>query len=494
MQPPSSHNLHRKCSNHDHSLLHSHVHQPRHNQPLDHWRPRINLRVNSVLSRLLLCTFLLAAFVPTLVQAQSVAQEQSDETQPPPNFRSSPTALPDREEVVDLETVEPGEPSITTAAAQPMIVDTDLGVDDAAALIWLLSQRRHPVDLLGIVTVAGNTTVEQATRNVITVTTWLEAVDLPIVQGAASPLSQTRSHTGKLIHGPDGLWGLNSVNPPSLDGIPTDPVAYYCETLTQNPNTLILALGPLTNLANAIGGCPAAWEGIRIVSLGGAKFGGNQTPVTEYNYWQDPEAASILVSQSPTYSYTVEIVLLDAFNQFILPRNDIDDLAEKGVAAMRNLYPALDIYLQGLEANQQPLTLPDPVAAIYALETVLGDAQSSLTRVVSGPGVPEYVRGQTVVAIDFAERIPLIADDAELSSLADLFFSTFPPPIDLNVEIGKILFREPDNAIVVTDILAMRMYKIFLRGVTAASGSSEPGDPALPGHQTFFPLVEGPGQ
>ena len=37
-----------------------------------------------------------------------------------------------------------------------LIIDTDPGVDDAAALAWLLSQRRYPVEVLGIVSVAGN--------------------------------------------------------------------------------------------------------------------------------------------------------------------------------------------------------------------------------------------------------------------------------------------------------------------------------------------------
>ncbi len=48
-----------------------------------------------------------------------------------------------------------------------LLVDTDSGVDDAAALIWLLSQHRYPVEFLGVVTVAGNTTVENATNNVL---------------------------------------------------------------------------------------------------------------------------------------------------------------------------------------------------------------------------------------------------------------------------------------------------------------------------------------
>ncbi len=38
-----------------------------------------------------------------------------------------------------------------------LIVDTDTGVDGTAALAWLMTQSEQ-VDLLGVVTVAGNTT------------------------------------------------------------------------------------------------------------------------------------------------------------------------------------------------------------------------------------------------------------------------------------------------------------------------------------------------
>ncbi|MCB0049966.1 MAG: nucleoside hydrolase, partial [Caldilineaceae bacterium] len=48
---------------------------------------------------------------------------------------------------------------VASAQSAPLklIVDTDPGVDDALALTWLLSQRERPIQVLGIVSVFGNT-------------------------------------------------------------------------------------------------------------------------------------------------------------------------------------------------------------------------------------------------------------------------------------------------------------------------------------------------
>ncbi len=58
-----------------------------------------------------------------------------------------------------------------------------------------------------------------------------------------------------------------------------------------------VALGPLTNIADAYKKCPDVMATLaRVVVLGGAKFGGNKTPVAEFNFWQDPEAADYVLA------------------------------------------------------------------------------------------------------------------------------------------------------------------------------------------------------
>jgi hypothetical protein len=69
-------------------------------------------------------------------------------------------------------------------------------------------------------------------------------------------------------------------------------------------------------------------------------------------------------------------------------------------------------------------------------------------------------RGHTAIATDWQDRIPLIADDGELSSLAERAFST--PGFELSTALQPILARQPNNARVVLQIDAPAMRQLLL--------------------------------
>jgi inosine-uridine nucleoside N-ribohydrolase len=275
----------------------------------------------------------------------------------------------------------------------------------------------------------------------------------------------------------------------------TDATAFYCTTL--RPGLLVVTLGPLTNIARAMESCPANWQGVEIVSVGGGKFTHNQTPVSEYNFWQDPEAAAQVLSHTASravaqpMSTTLQIVLADAFTQFGLTFSDLDQMTENGVPAIRNLAPALEIYMQVLSAGGETPTFPDPAAAIYALQNMLGGAHSALVDVLAG--VPEVARGQTVVGLGQNEKIVMIAGDAVLSDLARRFYNGEVP--DFEAELRAILASRPDNALAVTGIEARRIHSVFMQGLhdRSTSTSSEDGDAAgeiaTPEDRLFVPYV-----
>src|SRR5258705_13318709 len=79
-----------------------------------------------------------------------------------------------------------------------VFIDTDIGVDDATAIAWLLQEQS--TNVVGFTTVMGNTTVENATQNLLTL---LDAARrrVPVTMGAAAPLTFPRSHVGALSHG-----------------------------------------------------------------------------------------------------------------------------------------------------------------------------------------------------------------------------------------------------------------------------------------------------
>lgn len=82
----------------------------------------------------------------------------------------------------------------------------------------------------------------------------------------------------------------------------------------------MIALGPMTNLARLLSDCPEAILSMdRIVSMGGSfKSHGNCSPVAEYNYWADPDAAAFVYETADLYGKRIEMVGLDVTRQIVL--------------------------------------------------------------------------------------------------------------------------------------------------------------------------------
>lgn len=423
----------------------------------------------------LVCSLMMTLFLPGVSHAQT-----------PPNLRIPATELPDLESSDDEEEERTFD---STSTPRTVIVDTDPGVDDAAALIWLFSQQKYPIKVLGVVTVAGNTTVENASNNARSILDWLGQASVPIIQGASAPLNVPLSRTPAFIHGLDGLWFTATAEgtPDLADATATE---FYCESDHLEPGLLVLALGPLTNIASALQACPDAWAGVEIVSLGGGKTMGNQTPVSEFNYWQDPDAAAQVLAHTlldDPASPSLQLVPVDAFSQFEVKLSDFVKLQNNGVPAIANLFPALEIYMSTFAANGESATLPDVVAAMYALENEFGTAQPALVQVLHEEGVPEVARGQTIIGLGFNERLTMIASDAELSAIA--LSALTDPNFDFNSALYNILIREPDNALVVVDIEAKRMNKKFLKALRNDESVRISGGVEDFGDQLFVPFI-----
>lgn len=389
---------------------------------------------------------LLLAVVATLgdVGGSSTAQAQSV-------AQLTPAPLPDSE-------------SFTPQTSQPLelVINTDAGVDDAAAIAWLLSQKIYPVNILGIGTVAGDTTVENATNNVLTVLDTLGQQNIPVAIGAAAPLFVPLSRTGSFLHGPDGFWGTGAEHPHDLSGLSRDVPSFYRDLALAHPGATLLSLGPLTNLAQTWEQYPDAMRSFKqIIVLGGAKNGGNITPNAEFNIWQDPEAADELLSAG----LPITIVPLDAFKKLTLTPNDLQTLQTQNSQAAKLIAGPLKSYAvaQTNLGGATDASIPDVAAVIYAVDSSLGTTQSALVKVVTSG----LARGETDIGLTLNERISLIASDEELNQLVDQLFSDFN--FDLLAALDAILVREPDNAQVVTDIKARRMRVLFLNALVTVS-------------------------
>ena len=174
-----------------------------------------------------------------------------------------------------------------------LVIDTDTASDDAVALMMAL---RHPgVDLEAITVVAGNVDIDQAVQNALFVVE-LCGKTVPVYRGAAMPLVQDLV-TAQDIHGSDGM---GDVGLPVSGRAPAEghAVDVLIDTFLDRPGEIdLVTLGPLTNVALALTRAPELAGAVRhCYIMGGTGAGhGNVTPVAEYNFWADPEAASIVV-------------------------------------------------------------------------------------------------------------------------------------------------------------------------------------------------------
>ena len=270
-------------------------------------------------------------------------------------------------------------------------IDTDTATDDAVALVMAL--RNSDIDVLGISTVAGNCTIEQATQNAL-YTQNLVGSTVPVHVGAAGPLMRDLQSAHN-VHGQDGMGDigleLHSREPASYRGVQA-----LIDAIMDNPGEIeLVTLGPLTNLALALRLEPGIIESVkRVVSMGGtAVLPGNVTALAEFNFWADPEAAYIVANSG----LQLEMAGWDISTSYAVIHDEL--AAELRSVGMLGAF-AMDIQavLREFCRNETMLDgfdLPDPLAMAIAIEpTIVTREAHHFVDVISGDGP---ARGQTIV-------------------------------------------------------------------------------------------------
>jgi inosine-uridine nucleoside N-ribohydrolase len=192
-----------------------------------------------------------------------------------------------------------------------VIIDCDPGIDDALALTLALFDPR--LEVVAVSAVAGNVPAERATLNVQAIVEQLDPPRYPRL-GSATAADDVPYTDGRHLHGPDGLGGA---------GLAVSKLArqHASEKLISDEvraapgDVTIVCLGPLTNVARALGREPDLVDQIsRIVIRGGSIGGvGDVTPCAEANIYADPQAARA-VFKSPI---TKTLIPLDVTNQVV---------------------------------------------------------------------------------------------------------------------------------------------------------------------------------
>ena len=199
-----------------------------------------------------------------------------------------------------------------------IIFDGDPGHDDAIAMLLALASNK--LEVLAVTTVGGNNTLENTTKNALRILELCKRTDIPVASGRNKPLyNDLVISIG--VHGKSGMDGPELPEPKARP-VSLSAVALIAKVIEESSETVTLvATGPFSNIALFLLCYPHLKSKIDCISvMGGGIQRGNRTAVAEFNIWNDPEAAQVVLESG------IPVILhgLDVTQKAYITRDEID--------------------------------------------------------------------------------------------------------------------------------------------------------------------------
>lgn len=252
------------------------------------------------------------------------------------------------------------------AEPRKIIIDTDPGQDDAAAIMLALGSPEE-LDVLGITTVAGNVPLSLTSRNARVVCELCGRPDVKVYEGAERPLLR-QLVTAEHVHGKTGLDGP-VVDEPVMKVQDQHAVDFIIESIRSHAagTVTLCTLGALTNIALALQKAPEIAPRVReLVMMGGGFFeGGNITPAAEFNIYVDPDAAKIVFASG----IPIVMMPLDVTHRVLTHKSRVEKIRAIGsrpavaMTEMLEFFERFDIEKYGSDGGP----LHDPTVIAYLL-------------------------------------------------------------------------------------------------------------------------------
>lgn len=319
-----------------------------------------------------------------------------------------------------------------------IIIDCDPGIDDSLAI--MLALRSPEVEVLGITIVCGNSPVEMGFENAKKILKHMNRLDVPVYIGESHPLK--RDYVNALdTHGADGL-GESFL--PEVPGYQqeTGAVDFLADVLKKEAVSVI-ALGPMTNLARLIQKDPTAFNQIEeLVSMGGSfKSHGNCSPVAEYNYWCDPDAAALVYDTLHQNGKMIHMIGLDVTRKIVLTPTLLEYICRLDQETGEFIRKITKFYFDFHWEWEHIIgcVINDPLAVAYFLNPDICHGFDSYVQIET-KGIS---LGQSVVdSMDFYRKSPNTKVLTEVDVYA--FFQLF---------LSRILGLEPEKLDILQDLI-----------------------------------------
>ena len=240
----------------------------------------------------------------------------------------------------------------------PVIVDTDMALDDARALVLMLNSPH--VQIKGIVTSDGSASPEAGYRNVYRILKYLDVEDIPVGMGRSLdlPVPPWREQSD--------TFGWSDLPKPSALPEAPDAISLII-TLTRDSDEMVtyVCLGPMTNLAEALNLDPSLRDRIGSVLFYGTPI---DASARGWNTERDPQSVKIVTESGiPTYFLHLEEDKLVLFDTALL--DDIRRLDSSTARLMDIIHS--DERVQALVQHDH-LWAGDETVALYIEEPSLG--------------------------------------------------------------------------------------------------------------------------
>jgi inosine-uridine nucleoside N-ribohydrolase len=278
--------------------------------------------------------------------------------------------------------------AFTQASPKRVIIDTDLGTDDAMAIILALNSPELKVEALTVV--PGNVDGRQGLENALKIVSLAGRCDVIVAGGAQHPLNQ-KLITAQYWHGPNGLAGVE-LPPTKCKADPRFGPDLIIEMVHKYPHEItLIPVGPLTNIALAVSKDPSIASLVKdIVIMGGSITGGNVNGAAEANIYNDPEAAQIVFNAG----WMVTMIGSDVGERTLITRKYLAELQSSHGPQSDFIAKIADFYLNRSEkSGYSGAAMYDPLAVGTVIDPTLVTLKDMHVDVETKG---EFTRGETV--------------------------------------------------------------------------------------------------